>query len=168
MSSAGQLKSLYETYGDDVEFFLVYIREAHPIDGERPGYRILVEQPITNLERQALATTCIADLDLGGIPALLDRIDDTTSHAYAAHPDRLYLVGSDGKIAYSGAKGPAGFHPEELEVAILYELGRGAEVADGESTSPPRQGPETGAVAFVQVVVSVPEGQMAVPVEQIC
>ena len=53
---------------------------------------------------------------------VLDRIDDKVGAAYAGHPDRLYLVGLDGKIAYAGARGPMGFSPSELEMAIIAEL----------------------------------------------
>jgi hypothetical protein len=112
-----------------VQFFLVYIREAHAIDGDWPMFRVLVEDPVTDTERKSVATTCITNLDLGGMPALLDGVDDKTNHDYAAHPDRLFLVGRDGKIAYAGGKGPFGFKPHELEQAILAETGRTADQA---------------------------------------
>ena len=35
--------------------------------------------------------------------------------AYAAWPDRLYVVGVDGKIAYQGGPGPGGFRVNEVE-----------------------------------------------------
>ncbi len=38
--------------------------------------------------------------------------------AYAGWPDRLYLVGRDGRITWKGLPGPGGFRPEELEQAI--------------------------------------------------
>jgi len=53
--------------------------------------------------------------------------------AYSAHPDRLYLVGKDGKIAYAGAPGPQGFNPDQLEEAIRAELSR---IATGPAESP--------------------------------
>lgn len=56
------------------------------------------------------------------IPAVIDRIDDMVNAAYQAHPDRLYLVGIDGKIRYAGGRGPFGFSPSELEVGIIEEL----------------------------------------------
>jgi type I thyroxine 5'-deiodinase len=55
---------------------------------------------------------------------LVDGMDDAVNRAYAAFPDRLYLVGRDGKIAFRGGPGPAGFRPDELEEAIRRELGR--------------------------------------------
>jgi hypothetical protein len=57
------------------------------------------------------------------IPTLIDGIDNKVGSDYAGMPDRLYLVGRDGRIAYKGARGPWGFRPAELETAIRKELG---------------------------------------------
>ena len=105
-----------------MQFFLVYCREAHPIDGNNPG-RKAVEDPITDAERRSVAKQFVADMNLE-IPALLDGIDDAVSKAYASHPDRLYLVGQDGLVAYAGDRGPFGFAPRELVEAIEDELFR--------------------------------------------
>ncbi|MBI3839288.1 MAG: deiodinase, partial [Planctomycetia bacterium] len=43
---------------------------------------------------------------------------DKVNQAYAAFPDRLYVVGRDGKIAFKGEIGPQGFKPREMEAAI--------------------------------------------------
>ena len=85
---------------------LVYIREAHAIDGASPNPAVLVEEPLSDLERLDVAQTCMAKLELEGIPAVIDRIDNAVDTAYQAKPDRLYLVGKDGRIAYAGARGP--------------------------------------------------------------
>ncbi len=108
-------------YGDQVQFFVVYCREAHAIDSDRPN-GTEVEQPVSTEERRSVAVKFLEDMKLE-IPALLDNIDDKTSRDYASSPDRLYLVGKDGKIAYAGDKGPRGFKPDELETAIQQELG---------------------------------------------
>lgn len=52
---------------------------------------------------------------------MLDKVDDAVSRAYASHPDRLYLVGKDGRIAFAGAQGPQGLKPLQLKEAILAE-----------------------------------------------
>ncbi len=57
------------------------------------------------------------------IPTLIDGIDNKVGNAYAGMPDRLYLVGREGRIVYQGARGPFGFRPAELETAIEKELG---------------------------------------------
>ncbi len=105
---------------------MVYIREAHALDGDSPmggdGMPIF-EDPVSLEERSGIARVCMTKLALEPIPALVDGIDDAVNLAYAAHPDRLYLVGLDGRIAYHGFEGPMGFDVEELAAAIRVELG---------------------------------------------
>ena len=105
---------------------MVYIREAHALDGRSPmggGGNPIVEDPITLDERNEVAKACMTKMALEPMPALVDNMDDAVSVSYAAHPDRIYLVGRDGRIAYHGGRGPMGFLPDELEEAILKELG---------------------------------------------
>ena len=105
---------------------MVYIREAHAVDSRSPmGGRgaPIVEDPITLLERKKVAKTCMTKLALEPMPAVVDKIDDAVNKAYSAWPDRLYLVGKDGKIVYKAGRGPWGFKPEELEKAIKAEIG---------------------------------------------
>lgn len=83
----------------------------------------IVEDPISLDERRQVAQVCMAKLDLEPIPAIVDDVDDAVGSAYSAHPDRLYLVGKDGKIAYRGGPGPFGFDPDGLEEGIRAELG---------------------------------------------
>ncbi|MEO6595042.1 MAG: deiodinase-like protein, partial [Planctomycetota bacterium] len=104
-------------------FFLVYVREAHPIDGNAPSAFGLVEDPIDDAERSKVAGTCVKDLELP-MPALVDRVDDKASVAYGGWPDRLYLIGLDGKIAYAGDRGPMGFDPDAWAAAIEAEKAR--------------------------------------------
>ena len=66
-----------------------------------------------------MAHTCSAKLDIR-FPVLVDGIDNKTEQDYAGWPDRLYLVGRDGRIVYKGGPGPAGFKAAELAA----ELGR--------------------------------------------
>ena len=109
-----------------MQFFVVYIREAHALDSRSPmggGGMPIVEDPISLRERQGVAQVCMSKLALEGMPALVDDMDDTANNAYAAWPDRLYLVGKDGNVAYHGGRGPFGFKPDELEEAIQKELG---------------------------------------------
>ncbi len=82
----------------------------------------IVEDPVSLHERREVARVCMTRLALEPMPALVDEIDDRVSKAYAAHPDRLYLVGRDGRIAFRGDPGPRGFIPGELEEAIRQEL----------------------------------------------
>jgi len=104
-----------------VEFFVVYIQEAHPTDAwqvpdnEQEG--ILYKQPRNTGEREAVASACMIGMD-ASIPTLIDKMTNEVDLQYAALPDRLYLVGADGRIAYRSNTGPWGFKPDELETAI--------------------------------------------------
>ena len=73
-------------------------------------------------ERLAVAKRCDAKLDLSAFTVVIDDIKDTTNLAYAAFPDRLYLVDGEGRIAYAGGRGPHEFFPNELEDSIREQL----------------------------------------------
>ena len=99
----------------------MYIREAHPTDewevepNEHEG--ILFQQPATLSARTEIAAVCSLKLELS-IPTLIDDMENSTDRKYYALPDRLYLIGRDGKVAYRGGPGPFGFVAAELESAI--------------------------------------------------
>lgn len=107
-------------YADAVQFFIIYTSEAHAADSDRPSGKD-VEQPVTTGERREVAMKFLDEMGLE-IPALLDNIDNKVSKDYVSLPDRIYLVGKSGKIAYAGEKGPLGFKPDELADAIEDEL----------------------------------------------
>jgi hypothetical protein len=121
----GALEELDERYGDEVAFYVVYIREAHPEDGwilqENRDEDIALPDPTSLAERADVADTCAAGLALT-LPVVVDEPDDAIARAYGGWPDRLYLVDRGGRIAYQGGPGPFGFLPEELEQAIRSEL----------------------------------------------
>ena len=110
---------MYQSYKDRAEFLLVYIREAHPdsvLFTKKDGEEVL--EKITQTEslehRFDNAEVCLLSLNLS-IPAVVDREDNAVNTAYAGWPDRLIVVGEDGRLAYIGAQGPAGFKPHEVE-----------------------------------------------------
>ena len=63
--------------------------------------KILFEQPNALDDRQQVAEQMCSVLKLS-LPTIIDSLDDKVNQAYAAWPDRLYLVGRDGKIAFKG------------------------------------------------------------------
>jgi hypothetical protein len=112
---------MQKKHGKDVAFYLVYIREAHPTDGRQSGGNvregILIKQPKNVAERTAVAKTMCTKLKIS-LPCLLDGLDNKVGKAYSGWPDRLYLVGVDGKVVYKGGPGPFGFRPADLSTAI--------------------------------------------------
>jgi hypothetical protein len=121
----GELEELYDRHGDEVAFFIVYIREAHPEDGwvlaDNRREEIALADPTSLEERAEAAEACVVRLRTR-IPVLLDDLDDAVALAYGGWPDRLYLIGRDGRVAFQGGRGPEGFKPEELAAAIDSEL----------------------------------------------
>ena len=81
-------------------------------------------QPKTFADRTAVADACALRLEFS-IPTLIDDMENSTDQTYYALPDRLYLIGRDGRIAYRGAPGPWGFVAAELEKAIESYLEHG-------------------------------------------
>ena len=116
---------MYEKYRHDAAFFVVYIGEAHPSDAWQLPSNIrdgvVYSSPTDADERANLAEICITKLSIK-LPALVDGIDDSTDNAYSGWPDRLFLIGRDGRIVYRSNPGPFGFKPAELERALLIQL----------------------------------------------
>lgn len=117
-----RLQEIYDQYKSRADFYFVYIREAHPADGLNPSRHVRIDQPTTHARRNEVASQCCADLKLT-IPVLVDDMNDTASKAFNAWPDRLFIIGADGRIAYRGDRGPRGFKADEME-ASLKELVR--------------------------------------------
>lgn len=68
-------------------------------------------------ERASIAGICVRKLALK-FPAVLDEFGNSTETAYTGWPDRIYLIDSQGKIAYKSKPGPFGFKPDELAAAL--------------------------------------------------
>ena len=105
---------------------MIYIHEAHAADewqvAQNTKEGIAVNAAVTEDEKHENASACVRKLDLK-MPALIDGLDNKVQFAYTSWPDRLCLIGRDGKIAFKGPRGPGGFRPPLLEAGIIKELG---------------------------------------------
>jgi hypothetical protein len=122
----GVLEEMAEWYAGRVGFLVVYIKEAHPEDGwvlnVNRAEEIAVRDPVSEEERASVAGACAVRLEIR-MPVVIDALDNEVARQYGGWPDRLYLIGRDGRLAFQGEEGPFGFRPEELEAAIQAELG---------------------------------------------
>jgi type I thyroxine 5'-deiodinase len=75
-------------------------------------------QPVTFEDRVRIASDFVHRCDYE-IPLVIDRIDNAANEVYAGWPERLYVIDSDGTIAYKGQTGPFGYHPEEVAAWLL-------------------------------------------------
>ena len=82
------------------------------------------KQPRADEERRTLARL-LPDRLKYKLPVSLDPIDGRADKAFAAWPERIYVIGVGGRIEYKGEPGPFGFKPEEAEKQLKRLLAGG-------------------------------------------
>ena len=131
-----QFLPVYKKYKKDIEFMMIYVREAHPTDkwwlAETKFMRLLMEwsnpyptydlmEPETIEERREAALACQAKL-LEDMPVFVDNLDNKVDLAYVAWPTRIFFIDEEGKVRYESGLGPYGMKPEDLEIEIAKYL----------------------------------------------
>lgn len=104
---------------------MVYITEAHPSDVWQMQSNIkdavVFSSPKSEEERAFVAGACVRKLNIK-FPAVLDEFGNSTERAYTGWPDRIYLIDSEGRVAYKSKPGPFGFKPDQLGAALAQTL----------------------------------------------
>jgi hypothetical protein len=100
---------------------VVYITEAHPSDvwqmQSNVKDSVIFSTPKNEEERAFVADACVRKLGIK-IPAVLDEFGNSTESAYTGWPDRLYLIDTQGRIAFKTKPGPFGFDSKLLAAAL--------------------------------------------------
>jgi type I thyroxine 5'-deiodinase len=111
------MEQIFRQYGARAEFLTVYIKEAHPLDewrmDENDKQNVCYPQPKTMAARLAIANDFVSRFRYP-LPLAVDAMDNGAERLYSGWPERLYVVDTDGRIAYKGEPGPFGYHPEEV------------------------------------------------------
>lgn len=128
------MEQMYQTHKSVAEFFIVYLREAHAAGSYWPAD---YAERLGIVDHSSLDDRCNVAERLYGekaltIPCLIDDLNNTAARAYKAWPDRLYIIGRDGRIAMAGGRGPWGFD-SALEKARVW-------LADCENATPAPSG----------------------------
>ena len=113
------MQRLYDTYKDIAEFRIVYINEAHAADGDWPfefAKEKGLNEHLTYHDRCTSADMMLVE-EAVTIRCLIDNMDNKVNEAYAAWPDRIFVVQTDGTLAVAGKRGPFGFEPAIKETA---------------------------------------------------
>ena len=113
------MEKMYQEYKDVAEFRMIYIREAHAMDSNRPT-RTAQQKGIknhTNYEERCTTAQMLQEDGSLTMPMLIDGMDNLANEDYSAHPDRVFLVRTDGRLAVAASRGPRGFGPGLDEVA---------------------------------------------------
>jgi hypothetical protein len=94
----------------------VYIAEAHPDDEwqmeSNKKDQVVFKQPRVFGERHDAARILLDRLKYR-MPVAIDAMDNRADQAYAAWPERIYILGAGGRVLYKGGMGPFGFLPQE-------------------------------------------------------
>lgn len=126
----GQLdgvNQVYEDFKDQAEFLFIYIREAHPDsvlsvvadDGQESLLKISQAADLPG--RKTSAAVCQRTEKLS-LPIAVDDIDNSVGKAYAGWPNRMVVVGIDGKITYASNPAPGGTNSQRLRAWLEENL----------------------------------------------
>jgi hypothetical protein len=113
----GDIVQLYNDYKDHADFLTVYVREAHPTDEWQMKSNlkddVCYAQPKNLQQRLAIANDFVKRFQFP-LPFGVDEMNNAANDAYAAWPERLYIIDEQGRIAYRGGMGPFQYHPKEV------------------------------------------------------
>jgi len=115
MAKLGQFGKISAKYSHLADFVTVYISEAHPREEANFTGNIDIGEH-KNFEERVEACKILLEHKSAGdnYSLMVDLMDNKAGIAYAAMPERLYVV-LDGKIVYEGLQGPFGYRLEEVE-----------------------------------------------------
>lgn len=119
---------LYNDYQDHVDFLTVYIREAHPTDewqmksNGKEKDNVCYAQPKKIEDRVAIANDFTRRYKFP-VPFGIDEMTNGANDAYAAWPERLYILDENGRISYKGGNGPFKYDPKEVRAWLSQRYG---------------------------------------------
>jgi peroxiredoxin len=131
-SSLPDLNDLYEQRDEDeVEYLLVYTREAHP------GERIPAHESKEDKER---AAERLQEADGVEIPILVDDVNGKIHRKYGTMPNATFIIDKSGRVAFRSLFTRSSLIAEALEELLEVQRERGidhAVVGEGEDLSLP-------------------------------
>ena len=113
--------TIAKTYAaKNVDYFLVYITEAHPSDGWMPEWAPpafgSTAHARSTEDRLTAARAFVKTLGVDS-PVLVDSIADELENGYEARPERLYVV-KGGKVLWRCGLGPFEYDMPGLEAFL--------------------------------------------------
>lgn len=114
--SSESIKKLWKRFGDEVDFYMIYIREAHaeggfgsadsgPQIGTKEAKEFIAVDAQTEKQRAVSALAFGENKEIE-FPILIDRMDDATIVRWGAWPVRLFFIDTSGTVLFSGQQGP--------------------------------------------------------------
>lgn len=104
----------------------MYVREAHPTDEWQMKSNVKDDvcyaQPKTLEQRVAIAQDFTKRYKFP-LPFGIDEMGNAADAAYAAWPERLYVIDETGHVAYRGGMGPFKYKPAEVRDWLAAKYG---------------------------------------------
>ncbi|GAC1618369.1 MAG: hypothetical protein PVS2B2_11100 [Candidatus Acidiferrum sp.] len=120
------MAQIYNDYKDHANFLTIYVREAHPADEWQMKSNVkdyvCYAQPKTLQQRVTIANDFVHRFHYP-LPFGIDDMNNTANDAYSAWPERIYIVGEDGRLTYRGGMGPFDYHPDEARSWLANRFG---------------------------------------------
>jgi hypothetical protein len=119
---------IYNDYKEHADFLTVYVREAHPTDewqmksNLKEKDDVCYAQPKTLEQRLVIANDFTKRFKFP-LPFGIDDMSNAANDAYAAWPERLYIIDESGHIAYRGGMGPFNYNPAEVREWLAARYG---------------------------------------------
>ena len=122
----GDVIQIYDDYKNHADFLTVYVREAHPTDEWQMKSNVKDDvcyaQPKTLEQRVAIAND-FAKRFKYPLPFGIDDMSNAANDAYAAWPERIYIIDESGHIAYRGGIGPFNYKSAEAREWLAARYG---------------------------------------------
>jgi hypothetical protein len=132
---------IYDDYKGHADFLTVYVREAHATDEWQMKSNVKDDvcyaQPKTLEQRMAIANDFTKRFKYP-LPFGVDDMSNAAELAYAAWPERIYIIDERGHIAYRGGMGPFNYRPAEARdwLAARYGVVKHGPAPDAAVTLP--------------------------------
>ena len=142
----GDVVQIFDDYKQRADFLTVYVREAHPADewqmksNLKDKDNVCYAQPKTLEQRVMIANDFVKRFKFT-LPFGIDDMSNAANDAYAAWPERIYIIDESGRIAYRGGIGPFNYKPEEAREWLAARYGA---VKHEAPKSPANAAPATG------------------------
>lgn len=160
----GDIVQIYNDYKDHADFLTVYVREAHPTDEWQMKSNVKDDvcyaQPKTLEQRVAIAKDFTARFKFP-LPFGIDDMNNPADAAYAAWPERLYVIDETGHVAYRGGMGPFNYKPAELRDWLAAKYGAVKHEPPAATTPSATGNPSTAIPATASTPASAAAGSSA-------
>lgn len=89
---------------------------------EKDKDNVCYAQPKTLDQRVAIANDFTRRFKYS-VPFGIDEMTNAANDAYAAWPERLYIIDEQGRVAYKGGNGPFKYNPKEVRDWLVNRFG---------------------------------------------